>query len=325
MKAENSPREIAVIGAGITGVACAHRLALHGFRPTIFEKSRGLGGRLATSRLEGGLSLDHGAQYITARSEIFKDAVAGSVTAGAAAVWRPRADENAGSDQWIVGTPGMYALVKPLARGIDIHFSTTVSAIERESVGWRIRTTNETVDQYFDAVVFTAPAPQTRSLLASHDEFDEQLAGVAIAPCWALMLVFASPLDFALDVVRPNGGTIAWIARNSSKPSRAARKEAWIVHASPEWSEKHLDYEKNAVAETLLAALRTAASVTLPEIETMVAHRWRYALTTKPLGRPFLRSSDSTLFVGGDWCLGARVECGFESGCAIADTLVEST
>tara|TARA_A100001037_G_scaffold56671_1_gene48966 strand:+ start:8629 stop:9612 length:984 start_codon:yes stop_codon:yes gene_type:complete len=324
MKAEYSTRKIAVIGAGITGVSCAHRLALDGFRPTIFEKSRGLGGRLATRRLEGGLSMDHGAQYVTARSELFKDAVAGSVVAGAAAVWHPKVDESAiaGSDQWIVGAPGMNALVKPLAGGIDTRFTDTVSAIERESAGWRVRTTNDAVGQIFDVVVCTAPPPQTRSLLASHHDFGEQLAGVAIAPCWALMMVFPKPLDIAFEVALPKGGAIAWMARNSSKPSRTEGKEAWVVHASPEWSEKHLECEKESVADMLLAEFRAAAGSTLPEIETLVAHRWRYALTTKPLGKPFLRSVDSTLFAGGDWCLGARVECGFESGRAIADAIV---
>jgi predicted NAD/FAD-dependent oxidoreductase len=48
------------------------------------------------------------------------------------------------------------------------------------------------------------------------------------------------------------------------------------------------------------------------------AHRWRYALTEKPLGEPCLWDEGLQLAVCGDWCLGARVESAFLSGSAAA-------
>jgi len=53
------------------------------------------------------------------------------------------------------------------------------------------------------------------------------------------------------------------------------------------------------------------------------AHRWRYARVAAPLGQPFLRSPDGTLYLGGDWCLGAGVEAAWTSGTAIAEDLLE--
>jgi hypothetical protein len=41
-----------------------------------------------------------------------------------------------------------------------------------------------------------------------------------------------------------------------------------------------------------------------------------------PLGAPFLHSNDGTVHVGGDWCLGARVEAAWASGTAIADAVI---
>ena len=61
---------VAVIGAGIAGLACARELARADARVTVFERSRGLGGRLGTRR-QGNLAFDHGAQYITSRSHSF--------------------------------------------------------------------------------------------------------------------------------------------------------------------------------------------------------------------------------------------------------------
>ena len=54
---------VAIIGAGMSGLAAARVLSDAGYAVTIFEKSRGVGGRAATRR-RAGFIYDHGAQYI---------------------------------------------------------------------------------------------------------------------------------------------------------------------------------------------------------------------------------------------------------------------
>jgi phytoene dehydrogenase-like protein len=54
---------IAVVGAGIAGLACARTVAASGLSCTVFEKSRGTGGRAATRR-HNGHRFDHGAPFI---------------------------------------------------------------------------------------------------------------------------------------------------------------------------------------------------------------------------------------------------------------------
>ena len=65
----------AVVGAGMAGITCARTLVQAGHRVTVFEKSRGPGGRMATRDSEFG-SFDHGAQYFTVRDERFEQALA---------------------------------------------------------------------------------------------------------------------------------------------------------------------------------------------------------------------------------------------------------
>ena len=60
--------KIAIIGAGIAGLTCAHMLKK--YNPIIFEKSRGIGGRLAT-RYSDQYQFDHGAQYFTVKDKEF--------------------------------------------------------------------------------------------------------------------------------------------------------------------------------------------------------------------------------------------------------------
>ena len=70
-----SQRHIAVVGAGIAVITCARTLIQAGHRVTVFEKSRGAGGRMSTRNTEFG-SFDHGAQYFTVRDERFEHALA---------------------------------------------------------------------------------------------------------------------------------------------------------------------------------------------------------------------------------------------------------
>jgi renalase len=59
------PKDIAIIGAGIAGLACAQRLQDGGCSVTLFDKGRGAGGRMATRRVTtpfGEIAFDHGAQ-----------------------------------------------------------------------------------------------------------------------------------------------------------------------------------------------------------------------------------------------------------------------
>lgn len=79
-----------MIGAGIAGLTCARQLKAKGFRPMVFEKSRGLGGRLSTRRLEDGVSFDHGAQYLTARSAAFQNFLRQAAEAEVVEHWRPQ-------------------------------------------------------------------------------------------------------------------------------------------------------------------------------------------------------------------------------------------
>ena len=92
---------MAIIGAGMAGLACANRLARAGLTPIIFDKGRGIGGRMATKRIEQ-MRFDHGAQYITAYDDRFAKVLGDLQTKGAAAKW----DDGSGRPRF-VGVPGM--------------------------------------------------------------------------------------------------------------------------------------------------------------------------------------------------------------------------
>ena len=59
--------KIVVVGAGISGCVCGYELSKAGHEVVVVEKGRGVGGRMATRRMQGA-RIDHGAQFLTVRS-----------------------------------------------------------------------------------------------------------------------------------------------------------------------------------------------------------------------------------------------------------------
>ena len=111
----------------------ARVLARAGHIPVILDKGRGIGGRLATRRASDGLRFDHGAQYLTARSDGFRALIAETCKAGATDLW----DDGSGRDHF-VGAPGMSALAKQLAEGLDVRLKTEVTGVSAGKDGWSL-------------------------------------------------------------------------------------------------------------------------------------------------------------------------------------------
>ena len=340
------PRHIAVVGAGMAGIACARTLMQAGHRVTVFEKSRGPGGRMATRNSEFG-GFDHGTQYFTVRDARFEKALATSP--GVVRPWSAntvRILDEAGrvvasappprEAHW-VATPGMGALLKqwaqPLAAAGLLTLETQVIRLEREKLHperWQLQTegpgASSQVYSGFDAVVLAVPAPQAHALLLSSQQgkaLMPTLAGVAIAPCWTLMLAFPQGQQPTLPHLGPQWNAarsthhrIAWLARESSKPGRSPI-ERWTVQASPEWSTRHLEDDDERIKAKLLRAFTEVTGIRA-EPPHAVVHRWRYAQTTEPLGRTHLWDATSRIGSCGDWCVGHRVEDAFVSGLEMA-------
>ena len=320
------PLRVAVIGAGMTGLACAGALHRAGAAVTLFDKSRRVGGRLATRRVDG-LMFDHGAQYATARDPAFVSVMQAIAAAGNAAPWAA-----AGGDRWS-GVPGMSALATHMEQqGIGgLHAGRHVAFLHRDGHGWRVRhrdaaetrpglvsDTGGDVAGPFDRIAVAVPAPQAVGLLQPH-VFAAEAARAGMAPCWAAMLAF-DEATAAPDLLRPDAGPLRWIARDSSRPGRAAKPECWVAHATPEWSRTHLEQPTEAVLASLRAAFAAVTGIAATPRYAAV-HRWRYALAEAPLGTPALWDAAAGLGVCGDWCLGARVEAAFLSGRALADMM----
>ncbi|MGV9006116.1 MAG: NAD(P)/FAD-dependent oxidoreductase [Brevundimonas sp.] len=309
-------KRVAIIGAGMAGLACATRLVRVGHAVQMFDKARGPGGRMSTRRLDtpiGEAGFDHGAQYFTALGPDFLARVERWAAAGIAAPWPA-----AGPEAW-VGVPGMNAPVRALASEQAVTWNHPVGALVAEGQGWCLDG-GQGRSLPFDGVVVAVPAEQAAVLLAPHDPaLAAKAAGSRTRPCWTVMAAFDRPLPFEADVLR-DSGPLAWAARNSSKPGRADL-ETWVLQASPDWSQAHIEDPAEAVCEALLDVLRHRAGQDLPRPVALQAHRWRFARSAGGTDRA-LWSPSTGLGCCGDWLIGPRVESAWDSGVALADQLL---
>jgi renalase len=322
--------EVAVVGAGLSGLLCARTLADHGHRVEVFEKARGPGGRMSTRR-SGEWRFDHGAQYFTVRDRRFARWVESLRQDGVVAKWAGKTAVLEGGainireddTERFVGVPGMNALCRRLASDTEVSYQSRVTALERINQRWRLAAEDGNDLGRFDAVVVSAPAPQAAALLKQEaPDLAALSAAVKMAPCWAVMVAFPQALEVGFDGAFVHGSPLSWVARNTSKPGRPV-DETWVLHATPQWSQQHLELDPEDVAPRLLEAYADALGKVLPGPSHIAAHRWRFALPVEPLAEPCLFEPELALAACGDWCGGPRVEGAFLSGNAAAGRFLD--
>lgn len=333
-------RRIAVVGTGIAGSSCARRLAQAGHDVHVFDKSRGVGGRLSTRRetwqdqdgVERAAPFDHGAPGFTAQSDAFRRFTAQAVHDCWLARWTPivapgSVDHGAPASLW-VPVPDMPSLCRHLLERLPVALSRPVGALHREAGGWRLASTEgETIGAGFDQVVLAMPPAQAAVLLEPHQPaWADQARRVPMQPCWTLMGVARmSDGPPCWEAARPPDGPLAWIARNETRPwrERPAQDVYWVAQASVEWSSEHLEATAERVQRTLQQALAHWLG-SPPRWRHARVHRWRYA-TPIPSGRPCAGRGwwDPGMGLGccGDFLGGGGVEGAWLSAQALADLI----
>jgi predicted NAD/FAD-dependent oxidoreductase len=319
--------KIAIIGAGLAGLVIARELHPQ-HDVTVFEKARGVGGRMST-RYADTFRFDHGAQFFTARSRAFKAFLQPLVDANLVAPWHARFAEIVGPTitqqrQWgddfphYVGVPGMNAIQKHLAEGLTVKTSTEVKRCDRINGEWRLQLADTTSVQT-DWLIVTAPLPQTRQLLGSLVDVSWSQPMKA---CYAMMLGFAEDFPTDFDAARVLDADISWVSRNNTKPGRSAEPTV-VVHATNAWADEHVDVDIDTVQMHLTAELKRTTGIDATKAEFKTTHRWRFANIDKQSGPTCILDADQKLGVCADWLIRGRVESAFRSARDLLDKLKE--
>jgi len=303
---------VAVVGAGMAGLAAARDLVAAGHEAVVFEKSRGFGGRAATRRKDG-FVWDTGAGYIEEPMRPFMP------EEGLARIDKPVWLYNGGDPQPGRPTPPRYAyeggnntLGKRLAEGLDVR---------REQ---RIETLVDLRDAY-DALILTAPIPQTRVLLETIGE-RRDLGEVRYRSCLAVGLGYEGPApDRPYVSLMAREEPLGWLSLESTKaPGRAPEGFcSFVAQLGESFSEEHYERPTEELVEVASGYVRDLYGLANPVVsETM---RWRFSQPAQTGDFDAANPPGVQVLVASDGLTGGKLHHAYEAGRRAAARLVGST
>jgi len=336
---------IAIVGAGLAGLAAALRLTEAGEEVIVFEKSRGLSGRAATRSKEG-CRYDFGANYFKVGcNEVAKLVFETLPTDGLTrivgdilsfdrdGVISPADPERNAGARWTY-RDGISTLGKRIAArgGFHIENGVRVTRLEQAGGTWQLEDGTGRSLGDFDRVLLTPPAPQTADLLEASD-FPSSvrpgvIAGLRRAEYWRQ---FSVVLGFPGEISLPGNAyalinedrdhDLAWVGLENRKADRVPPGQSlFVVQLSPLWSERHYEDPPASIVSFATERLRSLLNEDLPEPFWSDVQRWRYAHPRTAADVPALREGAALgLFFAGDCLVGrGRVEEAIRTGFAAA-------
>lgn len=324
---------VGIIGAGVSGLTVARRLQASGYEVTVLDKGRSPGGR-ASTRESLGFAFDHGAPSFLAEGETFRAFLDEAIPPGVVVPWPgstgrldgdrivPDPEPGEGDPPRLVGVPGIGAVARAMAGGVDVRGGIRVELLRKAPGSWLLVDTQGVEWGPFDWVVSTAPPAQSATLLDGLAGFWEAMAEVVMLPCFSLMLAAREGTPaLPIDGIRCNHPVLGWASNEHRKPGRPPGPTL-VIHSGHHWAEAHCHDDPDDVARALKGAAEEAFGLDLGSPRFEALHRWLYASPDRPIGAPCLVDSEARLACCGDWCDSGGVEGAFLSGSACADLLI---
>lgn len=342
----NQVYDIAIVGAGVAGLTCAKRLQDLGFGVVILEKSRGVGGRVATRRLQDTWA-DHGLPYLSIQGNLTEELVQNLCQQNICSPWLDSIFQLSASgeiqsystDSAYVSATGINAIAKFLATDLEIWRSCRVFKLTLTSAQtWQLNIETDANSPHVveaKIVVLAIPAPQALILIEASTiknlapSFLNDLASVQFDPCLAVMASYDTQSQFNLTQWQglriEENSDLSWVCLESSKQTNAELPIA-VFHSTASFAQTYLDTSNLEIAGQHL--LDTASQLLFTELSSPLwfqVHRWRYALPQSFLSVPCLVTTEPLPIVCcGDWCGGKNVESALHSGFTAADKVIRN-
>jgi predicted NAD/FAD-dependent oxidoreductase len=328
-------KRIAIIGAGISGLAAARELKANGKDVVIYEKSRAVGGRIATRRHEN-LVFDHGAQNIKSagtaldavarailKEEDFTEITAPVCLHDGADILPGDASSNS-ERKWSYNG-GMTRLAKALAAEHEIRFSVRIAQLRETKSHIALHDESGAEVGVADAVIVTAPAGQAADLLQNSELLQDATARIKLlrtatySNCLSIMLHYQMALEaqwyalLAQDRTHP----LLWLARENAKGRRFVPDRAGtslVAQTGPEWSSAHYDDSDESIVAHCGEWIAPLLGKDFRTPHWSSIKRWRYSQPQKTLDFASVNSSGSRVIICGDATTRGRVPDAFDSG-----------
>ncbi|MEM9276578.1 MAG: FAD-dependent oxidoreductase [Cyanobacteria bacterium P01_F01_bin.143] len=326
-----------VIGGGISGLIASQVLQRHGIKVTVLDKGRGIGGRLATRRVNvpeyGQGIFDYGAQHFQVTDPKFQQLVDDWMQVGLVEKWTDGFFDAEGSFQksdkaFYRGITSNRSIAKYLAK--DLNVLTQQKIVELKWLDNQWIANSQQGDSFQGKnLLITAPVPQSLDLLDNSDikipvQTRASLEKLTYHRCIAVLAILKKP-----SKIRETGGLwldghpVSWICSNYKK-GISPEAYAVTIHGSPEFSLENWEIDRDLAGKKLIDAVQNWLG---SEVAHYQVHGWKFSQPIISYGASYVEIKEpGNLFFAGDAFSSQRnIEGAVLSGFAVAEHIVSST
>ena len=325
---------VAIIGAGLCGSLIAHRLSQEKCSTTVFEKSRGRGGRASTKLMPWG-QFDLGVPLIPATAQNFIGFMSQLELEGRAHRWpatKQHIFQKSSTDQhlntqYFVFNGKMNSICHHWLQSSDFRPDSLVTNIKyQRGRGWQLRIDETWAEEFFDVLICTVPWPQAKILL-DNSGIAMSAAEQPWASCWSIGIKIHSVTKPNARVIHFQDHPLQTLILDSEKPERPElrdEEQIWVAQLNHELSASLGKIGKDKAILVASQSLCQYLNIEHCAVQYTEGHFWRFARSEKgqkPLG--IIHHQDTNLLVGGDWSFGASVQSVFNASLAIMEKVLQ--
>jgi len=295
--------KVLVVGAGLTSAVTTYKLAsvLPQGSVYVWDKSRGAGGRMATSRSPGNpeCKADMGAQYVSTpnqqgsagQQDIYAELISAGLLHKIDTQDIVGFRSGKGEMNHFVAPQGMSSLVKHFFRrsGIDVEFNQRIADLSMKDGKW-VASTDDGRQDEFEAVVVTMPVPQVldlkgdiSQLIKSDGRLLQDLQGIKYSSRFALAVFFDKPVDLGVDWsinYVSNHPIFRYVAIDNLKRGDNIGPTSIVAHTSVPFAMDRIDETPDNLKPDLMSSLQKMFPTwTTPS--HVKCHKWRFSQVTQ--------------------------------------------
>ena len=308
-----------VIGSGISGATIANLLSKK-YSVDLFDKARGVGGRSSFKRFDKKKGFDHGTQYISPKSFLFKKFIQKLIDKKVLKKWSGKhlflnkvKKENKNHIK-VIGRKGNNDISKYLLQNINCTFNTELKKINYKEKKWTL-TFSDGKKRIYEKLIITCPFDQLSDLAKKFIKASFIKNKVKMDANITTMIV-TKETKSNISSYFFDDKILGWAAKENSKNRFKSNKDMWTLQSTYNWANKKINKNRenrDLNSSILINQFFKLTRIKKTKILFSLNHGWKYSSNSKPLNIKSYWNSSLKLGVCADWFVGPRLEAGWIS------------
>ena len=306
-----------VIGSGISGATIANLLSKK-HSVDLFDKARGPGGRSSFKRLDKKKGFDHGTQYISPKTPMFKKFIKELIIKKVLKNWRGKHLFLHGVKKKnhvkVIGSKGNNDISKYLLRNINCYFQNELKKIDYKKNKW-ILTFADGKKRIYEKIILTCPFPQSSKLAKKFIQNSFIKKKIKMDANITVMIIIKKT-NKDISSYFFNDKILGWAAKENSKNRFKSNQDLWTLQSTYDWANKRINKNRENIelnSKILIDQFFKLTGIKKTKILFSLNHGWKFSSNSKILNIKSYWNSSLGLGVCADWFVGPRLESGWIS------------